>query len=603
MAEELPTEESEAEQVSESEIAVHWREEGYYYPSPAFIAQANAADPQIFERFSEERFPDCFKEYADLLTWDARWQTMLDSSNPPFWKWFVGGRLNASYNCVDRHLAEARNKAAIIWVPEPEDEDTQTITYQELYWRVNEFAGLLRDAGGVQTGDRVTFYLPMIPELPVAMLACARLGAIHCEVFGGFSGAACRGPARRLRQPHPRDRGRVLPQRRARRPQGPGRRGRGGGRQARSEGRQGARVPAPPGPVRLAQPDGRRSGLLRRRAHRWLSRQGGRTCLDAGRGAALPHVHERDDGAAEGVPALDGRIPGLRGGNLEVLRGHPPGGHLLVHRGHRLDHGTLLHRLRASAARDDDRHLRGRAHVPGSWPGLADRRAARREHLPHRADDDPDAAQARTGRAGEVQLPLQAHDNRRRTDRARGVALVPRGGRQGGGRHRRHVVADGERRVPRQHAARGASDEARQLRTGGAGHLPRHLRRGSQGGAGRKWQGGQHLHPQSLAGALPDRLGPAREVRRHLLREVLRRQEQQGLARLAVPRRRWRGAGRRRLLPDPRAGRRRHQRRRAPARDEGDRVRRPHRGRGLRGGCRPGRRRGTRTARWSCTSP
>ena len=191
MAEEIPTEESEAEQVSESEIAVHWREEGYYYPSPAFIAQANAADPQIFERFSEERFPECFKEYADLLTWDTRWQTMLDSSNPPFWKWFVGGRLNASYNCVDRHLAEARNKAAIIWVPEPEDEGTQTITYQELYWRVNEFAGLLRDAGGVQTGDRVTFYLPMIPELPVAMLACARLGAIHCEVFGGFSGAAC----------------------------------------------------------------------------------------------------------------------------------------------------------------------------------------------------------------------------------------------------------------------------------------------------------------------------------------------------------------------------------------------------------------------------
>src|SRR5205814_8938867 len=80
-----------------------------------------------------------------------------------------------------------------IWVPEPEKEETKAITYQELYVRVNEFAALLRDFGGVQTGDRVTFHLPMVPELPVSMLACARLGAIHSEVFGGFSGAACGG--------------------------------------------------------------------------------------------------------------------------------------------------------------------------------------------------------------------------------------------------------------------------------------------------------------------------------------------------------------------------------------------------------------------------
>ena len=82
--------------VSEAQIAVHWREEEYYYPPARFIAQANAADPAIFERFAEDRFPDCFKEYADLLTWDAYWHTTLDTSNPPFWKWFVGGRLNAA---------------------------------------------------------------------------------------------------------------------------------------------------------------------------------------------------------------------------------------------------------------------------------------------------------------------------------------------------------------------------------------------------------------------------------------------------------------------------------------------------------------------------
>jgi acetyl-CoA synthetase len=177
--------------VSEAQIAVHWREEEYYNPPVTFVAQANAADPAIRERFGEDRFPDCFKEYADLLAWDAYWHTTLDTSNPPFWKWFVGGRLNASFNCVDRHLASSRNKAALLWVPEPEGQDTKAITYQELHRRVNEFAALLDDFGGVNVGDRVTFHLPMVPELPVSMLACARLGVIHSEVFGGFSGAAC----------------------------------------------------------------------------------------------------------------------------------------------------------------------------------------------------------------------------------------------------------------------------------------------------------------------------------------------------------------------------------------------------------------------------
>ncbi|HEY2958037.1 MAG TPA: acetate--CoA ligase [Actinomycetota bacterium] len=178
-------------EISEAQIAVHWREEEYY-PAPAkFIGQANASDPAIFERFGEERFPECFKEYADLLSWDAYWHTTLDTGNPPFWKWFVGGRLNASYNCVDRHLGTDRNKAAIVWVPEPEDQATQAITYQDLYRRVNEFAALLQGFAGVSAGDRVTFHLPMVPELPVSMLACARLGVVHSEVFGGFSGAAC----------------------------------------------------------------------------------------------------------------------------------------------------------------------------------------------------------------------------------------------------------------------------------------------------------------------------------------------------------------------------------------------------------------------------
>src|SRR5262252_6686696 len=179
------------EQVSESQIAVHWREEEYYYPPEAFVAQANANDPAIFDRFSVDRFPDCFTEYADLLDWDKRWDTVLDSSNPPFWKWFTGGRLNASYNCVDRHVPGSGNKAALIWVPEPESVDPVAITYRDLYHRVNEFAALLQDFCGLKAGDRVTLHMPMVPELPVAMLACARLGVVHSQVFGGFSGHAC----------------------------------------------------------------------------------------------------------------------------------------------------------------------------------------------------------------------------------------------------------------------------------------------------------------------------------------------------------------------------------------------------------------------------
>ena len=183
----------EEQQVSEAQIAVHWREEELYYPPAKFIGQANASDPAILDRFSEENFPECFKEYADLLSWDHYWHTTLDSSNPPFWKWFVGGKLNASYNCIDRHLEKNRNKSAILWAPEPENEDIKSITYQELYHQVNEFAALLRDFCGLKTGDRVTFHMPMVPELPVSMLACARLGVIHSEVFAGFSGASCGG--------------------------------------------------------------------------------------------------------------------------------------------------------------------------------------------------------------------------------------------------------------------------------------------------------------------------------------------------------------------------------------------------------------------------
>src|SRR5713226_1919921 len=179
------------QKLTEAQIAVHWKEEEYFRPSKKFVAQANLADPAFVKKFSEKNFPGCFDHYASLLDWDKRWSKTLDTSNPPFWKWFVGGKLNACYNCVDRHLAKYKNKAALIFVPEPESESPTVITYQELYKRVNEVAAMLRDFAGLKTGDRVTIHMPMIPELPVTMLACARLGIVHSVVFGGFSGEAC----------------------------------------------------------------------------------------------------------------------------------------------------------------------------------------------------------------------------------------------------------------------------------------------------------------------------------------------------------------------------------------------------------------------------
>ena len=157
-------------------------------------------DEGIYDRFALNNVPDCFKEYADLLDWYKYWDVILDTSDAPCYKWFKGGLINASYNCVDRHLAKNRNKTAIHFVPELEEERVDHITYQELYVRVNEFAALLQDYCGLKAGDRVTLHMPMSAELPITMLALCRLGVIHSQVFGGFSGKVLRRQNRRLGQ-------------------------------------------------------------------------------------------------------------------------------------------------------------------------------------------------------------------------------------------------------------------------------------------------------------------------------------------------------------------------------------------------------------------
>jgi acetyl-CoA synthetase len=171
----------------DAELEARLAEQEAFEPSEDFVAQANVTDEGIYEEF-EENWPECWDRAGDLLDWDSEYTQTLDDSNPPFYKWFSDGTLNASYNCIDRHIENGdKNRVAIKW--EGELGDTRTYTYQDLYREVNEFAAALRDLG-VEEDDVVTLYMPMVPELPIAMLACARLGAPHSVVFAGFSAEA-----------------------------------------------------------------------------------------------------------------------------------------------------------------------------------------------------------------------------------------------------------------------------------------------------------------------------------------------------------------------------------------------------------------------------
>src|SRR5881396_1972292 len=163
-------------------------EERAFAPPPAFRQSAIARDERVYDQATKD-LQGFWARAAEDLHWFAKWRTVLEWK-PPNAQWFVGGKTNLTYNCVDRHVkAGRRTKAAIIWEGEPGDE--RVLTYGDLLREVSKFANVLKRLG-VKRGDRVTIYLPMIPELPIAMLACARIGAPHSVVFGGFSAESLR---------------------------------------------------------------------------------------------------------------------------------------------------------------------------------------------------------------------------------------------------------------------------------------------------------------------------------------------------------------------------------------------------------------------------
>lgn len=165
------------------------QEDGERYPPPSAITTSAALnDPGVYARADADPLA-WWEEQARHLTWDTPWTRTLDDDDAPFYRWFTGGTLNVSANCLDRHLAERGERVALHWEGEPGD--VLTITYRDLHARVCRFANALKDMG-VGRGGRVAIYMGMVPETVVAMLACARIGAAHTVVFGGFSGEALR---------------------------------------------------------------------------------------------------------------------------------------------------------------------------------------------------------------------------------------------------------------------------------------------------------------------------------------------------------------------------------------------------------------------------
>jgi len=179
--------------MSESSIESILQEGRLFEPPADFAAQAQIKSLAEYEQLYDRAKADPEKFWAELaeqeLHWFEKWQTVLDWQ-PPFAKWFIGGKLNISYNCLDRHLTTwRRNKAALIWEGEPGD--SRTLTYAQLHREVCQFANVLKQLGATK-GDVIGIYMPMIPEAAIAMLACARIGAAHTVVFGGFSAEALR---------------------------------------------------------------------------------------------------------------------------------------------------------------------------------------------------------------------------------------------------------------------------------------------------------------------------------------------------------------------------------------------------------------------------
>ena len=440
---------------SQPEIENLLAEARTFPPSAEFVAQANATADLYAE--AEADFEAFWAKHArDRISWFTPFEQTLEW-DLPFAKWFLGGELNVTYNCVDRHVERGLgDKVAYHWIGEPGD--TRTLTYRDLQAEVNRAANALKELG-VRKGDRVAIYMPMIPELPIAMLACAKLGAAHTVVFGGFSAEAL---GDRINDAQAK----VLIT-----ADGGWRRGKKVGLKHHADEAVAstpvdrARPRGQPPARRLPHGRGARPlvGRARRPPERRVRSRPGRV------GAApLPALHLGHDRQAEGdhphqrrLPAPDELHPRDRV-RREARR------RVLVRRRHRLGHRPQLHRLRPARQRHDRGHVRGRAGHARLGPLVADRRGLQGHDPVLRPDGHPGVHEA-----GRSRIPPEHDLSSLRLLGSVGEPINPEAwlwyheniGRSGRP-DRRHLVADRDRGDPDQPAARRDDDEAR------LGHVP-----------------------------------------------------------------------------------------------------------------------------------
>ncbi len=514
---------------------------------------ASLADPDRFWGEHGKRV-DWIKPYAKVCNASFADEVSI--------RWYEDGTLNASYNCIDRHLAKRAEQTAILWEGDDPAEDRR-VTYRELHDSVSRLANALK-ARGVRKGDRVTIYMPMIPEAAMAMLACARIGAIHSVVFGGFSPDSLAGRIEDCRSTvlitadEGLRGGRKVPLK----------------RNADTALRQCPDVKTvivvkrTGGDVRLGRrprpvvPRGLRRRLARLPAHG-----------DVGRRPALHPLHLGFDRQTERRLAHDRRLSRLCLDDARIRLRLPRAGGLLVHRRCRLGHRAQLYCVRAAGQRRDDADVRGSAEPSRPVAFLAGRRQAQGVDILYRPDGDPrlDARGRGLRPQDQPQVAAPARHGRR-ADQPRSLDVVLRAGRRGALPDRRYLVADRDRRhidhpAPRRDAVEARLGDAAVFRRR-AGH--------------RRWRGQparRRRRRQSVPGAVLAR-HDAHRVRRPW---ALYRNLFLGLPRPLFHRRRC-AARRGRLLLDHRPGRRRDQCRRAPPRHRRDRKRPRRPPQGRRGG-------------------
>ena len=371
--------------MSDQTIETIFVEDRRYPPPPEFAAQA-VAQPDIYERGFDEFWES---EGRERVTWFEPF-TQLYEWELPYSKWYLGGKLNVSYNCVDRHVeAGLGDRVAYFWEGEPED-DRRELTYAQLQAEVVRFANALKELG-VGKGTKVAIYMGMVPELPVAMLACTRLGAPHTVVFGGFSADSLSDRANDMgcevliTQDEAWRRGTTVPLKQT-----------ADEAMADAPGiREGARRP----PHRQRRADAGRARPLAARARRLRRPRDLPARADGRRGPALPDVHVRHDGEAEGDRAHDRAATSSASprrmhyvfdlkpeedvywcaADIGWITGHSY-----------IVYGPLCERRHLGP-------LRGDARLPGQGPLVGDRRALRRHDPLHGADRDPGAHEVGAG--------------------------------------------------------------------------------------------------------------------------------------------------------------------------------------------------------------